>query len=146
METKKSDSHFASKGEKMITEGYFARLDSYPKDEIHLCISWKYPWFVKKDKMCWEKNLSPSPFILENYKNGKWDWEKYVERFKRELRINHVKMSELARVALASAEGETIRLLCYEKGEDRKCHRFILLDILEALGAQTQSSSGSAKK
>lgn len=124
----------------VVKEGYFAKLESYPKDEIHLCISWKYPWFIKQDKMCWTQDLSPSPFILKNYKSGNWDWEKYVERFKRELRVSHVKMSALARVSLASAEGEDLRLLCWEKGLDGKCHRFIVLDILKFLGVEVQSS------
>ncbi len=124
----------------VVKEGYFAKLESYPEDEIHLCISWKYPWFIKKDKMSWERSLSPSPYILESYKSGNWDWKKYVERFKRELRINHVKMSALSTVALASAEGKDVRLLCWEKGLDGKCHRFVILDILESLGAEIQSS------
>jgi len=125
----------------VVREGYFAKLDSYPDDEIHLCISWKYPWFIKKDKLSWDQDLSPSPYLIKSYKSGNWDWEKYVDRFKRELRINHVKMSALARVALASDEGEDIRLLCYEKATDRKCHRFIVLDILEFLGAEIQDST-----
>lgn len=125
----------------VVKEGYFAKLESYPDDEIHLCISWKYPFFIGKDKMNWTQDLSPSPYILENYKAGNWDWDKYVKRFKLELRIDHVKMGELARVALASDNGEDIRLLCYEKGEDRKCHRFILLEILEFLGAEVEMQS-----
>jgi len=36
--------------------------------------------------------------------------------------------------------GDMIRLLCYDKAEDRRCHRFILLDILNSMEKKVNES------
>ena len=117
----------------MITEGYFAKVKDYPETDWLLCVSLKYPWFVKRDRMGHFDRLAPSKALLSDWKSGGISWEDYEKRFREEM-THMAPERDLAYLGLKDAHGETVRLLCWEKNPP--CHRFILLDMI-------QSSSGS---
>ena len=113
-----------------ILEGYFAKIYDYPEDETKLCVSRTFPSFVKKGKMTHFHSLAPSQKLLDDYKTGKLTWKQYTDQFKDEMKNQNISRKNVEWLKHRDGEDEVIRLLCYEKAEDRKCHRFILLDIL----------------
>ena len=115
-----------------ILEGYFAQIGEYPKDELKLCVSRIYPQFVKRSTMIHYPSFAPSLKLLREYNAGEVTWEKYTEKFKEEMR-QYPSRQNLEWLKRRDKVGDRIRLLCYEKAEDRRCHRFILLDILNSM-------------
>ncbi len=116
----------------MILEGYFSVIDDYPEDELKLCVASSYPFFVKEGGMVHHTYLAPSLRLLREYKASDITWEEYVPKFKYEMCKSESRKS-LEWLKHRHEEGDVIRLLCWEKAEDRRCHRFILLDILESM-------------
>lgn len=115
-----------------VLEGYFAKIDDYPEDELKLCVSRSYPFFVKRHKMTLFTSLTPSDELLKDYKAGKVTWGQYTDRFKDEMRRQVLSRHNLEWLKRRD-KSANVRLLCYEKAEDRRCHRFLLLDILESM-------------
>ncbi|MCK4784525.1 MAG: DUF488 family protein [Desulfobacteraceae bacterium] len=70
--------------------------------------------------------------LLREYKTGEITWEQYIELFKDEMR-QYPSKQNLEWLKRRDKVGDAIRLLGYEKAEDRKCHRFLLLDILNSM-------------
>ena len=101
----------------MIKEGYLAKWNSYPKDEIKIAVT-----------RTAKSPLSPSWELLNDYKNGKIDWKQYTKRFKEEILANPEALEKLEEIR-ELAKTKTVRLICYEKNPP--CHRFILLEMLE---------------
>ena len=116
-----------------ILEGYFAKIKDYPEDELKLCVASSYPFFVKSDKMIHYPSLAPSLRLLREYKASDITWEQYTDRFKDEMKRQGVSWQNLVQLKEISTEGNAIRLLCWEKAEDKRCHRFLLLDILSSM-------------
>lgn len=116
----------------MILEGYFAVIDDYPEDEMKLCVARSYPFFVEKDRMVHYPSLAPSMVLLRGYKSGELPWKEYSEIFKDEMSQDQP-MQSLGSLKLWNMEDRVIRLLCWEKAEDKRCHRFLLLDILSSM-------------
>lgn len=116
-----------------ILEGYFAQINDYPEDEVKLCVSRTYPSFVFKGRMIHFHSFAPSQELLDGYKAGEVTWEQYTDRFKDEMRRQTPSRKNLEWLKRREREGDAIRLMCYEKAEDRKCHRFILLDLLDSM-------------
>jgi len=114
-----------------ILEGYFAKINDYPEDELKLCVARSYPFFVKKGRMIHYPTLAPSEELLKEYKAGEVTWEQYVETFKDEMRRYSSRQSREG-VKQRDKMGDVIRVLCYEK-PPKHCHRFILLDILDSM-------------
>jgi len=115
-----------------ILEGYFARVNDYSEDGLKLCVASSYPFFVKKHRMTHFPSLAPSEGLLKGYKAGEVTWEQYVETFKDEMR-KYPSRQTLEWLKQRDKVGDVIRLLCYERADDRKCHRFLLLDILNSM-------------
>jgi len=116
-----------------ILEGYFAMIDDYPEGELKLCVASSYPFFVKEGKMVPYLSLAPSLRLLRDYKSGYITWEEYLPKFKDEMRSQAKSQKSLEWLKCQDKKGDIIRLLCWEKAEDRRCHRFILLDILDSM-------------
>ncbi len=116
-----------------ILEGYFAKIKDYPETDNLVCVSLDYPWFVKSDKMYHAYVLAPTPWLLKRYKAGEMNWKRYEECYLDHLKHNTLAQMEIAGILERSAKGETIRVMCYEKAEDRQCHRFLLLGILKSM-------------
>lgn len=73
--------------------------------------------------------LGPSWGLLNDYKNGKIDWDGYVERFKQEMN-NERCMAEMRKIKRMS-ETKDVYLICYEKSGN--CHRHILKEMINGL-------------
>jgi len=116
-----------------ILEGYFAKFKDYPKDEVKLCVSRTLPRFVKKGKMTHFYSLAPSEELLKDYNAGTVTWEQYTDRFNDEMRRQATSWQNLEWLKSRAREDDSIRLMCYEKAEDKQCHRFLLLDILNSM-------------
>lgn len=112
----------------MIAEGYFGQIKNYPETDWLICVARKYPWFVKRNVMGHLPSLAPSKELLADWKAGNIDWDTYDSRFRLEIGEAGQSISDLAYVGIKHEQGETVRLMCWEKNPP--CHRFILLDML----------------
>ena len=73
--------------------------------------------------------LSPSWKLLNDYKDGRIDWAKYIERFRREMDCDSC-IAEMKKIWDLSQKKDVF-LVCYEKpGEN--CHRHILIDLMKS--------------
>lgn len=102
----------------MLKESYLANMKSLPKDAVKIVVTRSAGHI-----------LSPSKELLWDYKKGKITWEQYVQRFNKEMdkeacRREMRKIKEMAKI-------HDVYLICYEKSW--KCHRFLLLDMIERL-------------
>ena len=111
----------------MIETGYFAKIKDYPETDELICVSYKYPWFVKKGKMRHLPRVAPEPKLLYEWKNGEITWEKYIQVYKTFLEYDYGALSEIEFLRLRSKD-KTVRLMCWEK--EPPCHRFILRDVI----------------
>jgi len=116
-----------------ILEGYFAKIKDYPETDNLVCVSEVYPWFVKSDKMFHAYVLAPTPWLRMRYTDGEITWERYAECYLDHLKHNRCGQLEIDGILERSGKGETIRLLCWERAEDKQCHRFLLLGILNSM-------------
>jgi len=121
----------------MITEGYFGNLKNYPETDWFICISRKWPWFVKKDRMSHFLSLAPSQELLDDYKSGICNWEIYENVYRQEIESSDAAMHDIAWIGIKDCQGETVRLMCWEKNPP--CHRFILLDIIQSLSRKVRN-------
>lgn len=73
--------------------------------------------------------LSPSWTLLNDYKNGKIDWNGYKVRFFEEMNNEkcRAEMFELWELSRA----RDVYLVCFEKVGN--CHRFLLLDLIDEM-------------
>jgi len=100
------------------------------EDGLRILITRYYPRGVKKEHFDeWAQQLSPSPTLLFNYKQGKYDWNSFKVNFLLELRENVDSLDAI--YALNEAVRSTdITLLCYEK-DGQPCHRHLIKDLIE---------------
>lgn len=101
----------------MLLEGYIAKWNKYPKEEV-------------KVRVARPSVLSPSKELLSDYKKGLIDWEEYGARFRYEI-FGSLDALALLRKIKKTSEEKNVRLICYEKNPP--CHRFILIDIINSL-------------
>jgi len=101
----------------MILEGYIAKWNTYPKDEI-------------KIRVARPSILAPSEDLLRDYKNGYITWEEYENRFREQILNNPDAMALLITISEMS-KIQNVRLICYEKNPP--CHRFLLIKIIEEI-------------
>lgn len=99
-------------------------------DGIRVLITRFYPRGIRKNKYdCWIRELSPSGDLLNNYRQGKYNWEEFKIAFLSEMRNNK---DSLERIHALNAQNEStaLTLLCYER-EGEHCHRHIVRDTIE---------------
>jgi uncharacterized protein YeaO (DUF488 family) len=102
----------------MLLEGYLANLKNYPEDEIKIIVT-----------RTANSVLAPSWGLLNDYKNGKIDWNQYEKRYVNEIARKEAVMEMLRIVTLSKTNN--VRLICYEKKPP--CHRFILLRVIDGV-------------
>ena len=71
--------------------------------------------------------ISPSWYMLNEYKAGKMTWDGYISRFLQEMdnpecKTEMLRIGELART-------KDVYLVCFERVGN--CHRFLLLDMIK---------------
>lgn len=75
--------------------------------------------------------LSPSNKLLTDYKNRRIDWNQYVDRFKKEM-DNDTCRGVMKRIKEVSMEKD-VYLVCFCFNKEKKCHRFLLINMIENL-------------
>ena len=100
-----------------IKEGYIAKWNDYPKDEVKVRVA--HPSF-----------LGPSKELLKDVKEGKIEWPEYERRFREEI-LKNPKAVGMLRALKKLSKTKTVRLICYEKFAP--CHRFILIEMIKEL-------------
>jgi len=101
----------------MIKEGYIARWNKYPKNEI-------------KIRVARPSILAPSKTLLTLWKNKEITWDEYTAIFRKEIQDKPEAIEKLKEIK-QKAQTEDVRLICYEKNPP--CHRFILIEIINEL-------------
>lgn len=102
----------------MLKESYLAVMKNLPKDSVKIVVT-RTAGSV----------LSPSRDLLDDYKNGKIDWNGYVERFMQEMN-NDICIATMRKIKWI-AKSKDVYLICYEKRFP--CHRFLLVDMINKL-------------
>lgn len=102
-----------------LLEGYIAKWNSYPQDEV-------------KIRVARPSLLSPSKELLSDWKANRITWKQYEERFREQILSNEDARLTLVSILVRSRE-RNVRLICYERAEDKKCHRFILMKMVEEM-------------
>ncbi|MBE0522582.1 MAG: DUF488 family protein [Candidatus Methanoperedenaceae archaeon] len=102
----------------MLKETYLGNVRNLPRDSIVV--------EVTRSK---KHVLSPSWNLLNDYKNGKIDWNGYKKRFLEEMdneacRVEMHELWELSRT-------RDVYLVCFEK--EGHCHRFLLLELINKM-------------
>ena len=75
----------------------------------------------------WMKDLAPSNFLIDKYRNGALNWEGFAKYYKIEMRND--KQDKIIKGLNRMSSKNTITLLCIESDLDN-CHRTILRDII----------------
>lgn len=81
--------------------------------------------------------LGPDKKLLWDYKDGRINWQQYVQIFKWQIIHNDKAQAELTRVKNLG-ERTDIVLYCYEnlRKPGSRCHRTLVMKMLEDMGAQ----------
>ncbi len=72
--------------------------------------------------------LSPSIELLMSYKENRITWDQYVVRFKKEMN-NEACKSEMRKIKELSEEKD-VYLVCVCWNKDRRCHRYLLMEMI----------------
>lgn len=75
--------------------------------------------------------LSPSIALLVAYKDGRITWDQYVIRYKKEMN-NEACRNEMKKIK-DMAKTIDVYLICFCWNKDKKCHRFLLMDMIEKM-------------
>lgn len=75
--------------------------------------------------------LSPSYELLMDYKQKRITWEEYIVRFKEEMNNDACKML-MKRIKTRASEVD-VYLVCYCFNKEKRCHRFLLMDMIKNL-------------
>lgn len=112
----------------MLKESYLANMKNLPANAVKIVVTRSAGHI-----------LSPSDMLLWDYKKGRINWDKYVERFKNEM--NNDLCIAVMRKIKWEAKAKDIYLICYEK--TYPCHRFLLIDMINQLDEENERSSGA---
>lgn len=95
------------------------------------CLITRYhPRGIKKDRYNrWLKELSPSPKLLSDYREGRVDWDRFKENLISELKSNSESLNAINSLR-KQAKLDNVTLLCYEK-DDKPCHRYIVKELID---------------
>lgn len=100
-------------------------------DGYRVLITRFWPRGKKKDFVdLWDPDLGPSKKLLLSYKSGEATWEQYDEVYRKERQLEWGK-NAIQRLKEIQSQERVITLLCFEKDNDPKCHRYILKEIME---------------
>ena len=100
-------------------------------DGLRILITRYYPRGVRKESFDeWVISLSPSPWLLSGYKEGRLTWNKFKESFLVEL-ANSFDSQEAIQALGDESKVSDITLLCYER-TGMRCHRHLVKDVIES--------------
>ena len=132
-----------------IRETYHAALQhdlvELPEDaRLVGVVRWPTSWFTQVEEN--RPELGPPPDLLDEVQdhkedlklqgmcaegahNAAWEETNFADRYRAHLDDSEEARAELEGLAERVETGETVVLVCYE-GEDKRCHRRILRDVL----------------
>ena len=100
-----------------------------PADGFRLLVMRRWPRGIRKGAVdAWEKDLGPSPDLLERWRGSKLSWEEYRPEYVAQM----AQRRDLLMWARGLARGGTLTLLCSCKDADH-CHRTLLKGVLEEM-------------
>ncbi|MHA1229226.1 MAG: DUF488 domain-containing protein [Candidatus Helarchaeota archaeon] len=105
----------------MLKESYFAVSNKLPKDAVKI--------YVMRARF--NSILAPSWELLRKAKNEAMSFEEYRKLFIKEISENKDAIDKLFEIR-ETAKKRDVYLICYEK-DSSKCHRSILIEIIENL-------------
>ena len=109
------------------TKSIYANAEE--SDGKRILITRWYPRGVKKCKYDeWIRDLSPSADLLKKYKDGKIEWDEFIQLLEKEFKENEKFPAIIDRLRQLSIN-ETITLLCYEPSGSN-CHRHMVKNII----------------
>lgn len=103
----------------MLKESYLANVTNLPKDSVKIVVTRSAGHI-----------LSPSWALLNDYKNGRIDWEEYTKRFYREM--DNPACAAIMREIKKIAEKRDVFLICFE-APGKNCHRYLLINMINRL-------------
>lgn len=101
-----------------VKEGYIAKWNEYPKDEVKIRVARPGPLGVPKD-------------LWQLIKDKKIDFAEYELRYLLHIMMNVKAHQRLIEILAMLKAGKTVRLICYERNPP--CHRFTLQKALTIL-------------
>lgn len=122
---------------------YFARLKQGKGKKISIA-QFNPKWLKEGDIDGHLKELSPSRDLLLDYKYRNLSWDRYTERYLKQLsnfyRYKDGQLqtrSDLKQLLEWLNDGEDVTLYCYERNGD-KCHRYMLGDLIKEFGYKVE--------
>ncbi len=103
--------------------------DQTPDEGVRLLIMRRWPRGIKKTRINeWDKDLAPSPQLLQDWTRKKIPFKEFRRRYLGEMRtpLQRDKIKALAK----RAGKEKITLFCHEE-EDTYCHRKMLKELMD---------------
>ncbi|MCQ4573659.1 MAG: DUF488 family protein [Candidatus Brocadiales bacterium] len=98
-----------------------------PGEGLKLLIMRRWPRGVSKKRIDeWDKDLAPSPGLLNDWIKKKIPFKEFRRKYLSEMRTQKDKVKVLA----GRAKKETITLFCHEE-EDTYCHRKMLKELID---------------
>ncbi|MFB6084669.1 MAG: DUF488 family protein [Halorientalis sp.] len=76
------------------------------------------------------EDLKMQGLCEEGAHNAAWDEVGFEERYRDHVRESDAAQAALDDLAARVRDGETVVLVCFE-GEDKRCHRHVLVELLE---------------
>ena len=121
----------------MLYTTYFYKINQLSNETKKLIIT-RFPpkWFdiLKYPNTYIVKELAPYAETLLEYKKDN-NWDKYVERFNKQMQENHIMSIMLDKLELKLSQGFDYALICYEK-DYTHCHRYLIAKYLEGKGIE----------
>lgn len=103
-------------------------------DGFRILIARYRPRYLPKSKENWHewwKELAPSRQLHKEYiLDKRISWSLYKERFLSEIKNNPDALEEIKELGQLSSEHD-VTLLCHCIGINKKCHRFIINELVE---------------
>jgi len=126
-------------------------LENPREDEFYVLVTRYYPIELRRRAMKfedspldeWDRDLAPSPNLLNWWKKGPRTlerWKEYTKRFLKE--VPPVLIRRKAEIYKDLAKGKTVVFVCIEEDwEHPYCHTWIILDVLEEVRTRSRVTS-----
>lgn len=119
---------------------YFAKIKQGKGIKISVA-RFNPKWLNPTDIDEWFRDLAPSIDLLNNYKNGKINWNEYTKRYNEYITegyfTNPIINKMICTIENTLDNGRDITIYCYEKPTDN-CHRHLLGNVFRDMGYEVK--------
>lgn len=116
----------------ILYTSYFAKMKKGIGDKISIA-RFNPKWLSQNELFAWCSSLAPSEELLNDYKYKGLSWEKYTERYLKEIKNSPKAQTDISSICVHLINDNDITLYCYEKSTDN-CHRFLLAELFKEKG------------